>query len=153
MAYTKARREANERYNDANYDRITIRVPAGRRDLLEDMATDCSMSVNRLVNLAIAAYLNTDEAAWNDRNLPLVSYNAENARKAGFTENVVFRAPAGAVAKLQHIVNELGIPSVDIFLNRAILQASGLSESVWRNEVQQGEQIENETPQQVGNNS
>lgn len=132
MAYSKAQRDATERYNTANYDKITVRLPAGRRDLLEDMATDNSMSVNKLVNIAIARTLGVSPDAWKDSGREYHSEGKQKALAAGYTEQVVFRAPPDAVPKLQHLADRQGC-SVDDLINAAIIQYTGVSNEAWLN--------------------
>ena len=56
MAITEAQKRAVAKYNAANYDRIEIKVPKGRKAAIEAHAKSKGESINGLVN----ALLRTD---------------------------------------------------------------------------------------------
>ena len=61
---SKARIEANNRYNDKAYDRINIAVPKGHKVILQDIASRYGLSVNgylnKLIDTAIEQAQHTD---------------------------------------------------------------------------------------------
>lgn len=54
---SKTSAEVKNRWNAANYDRIAIFVPKGEREKLKAIAAERGMSLNGLVNAAIAEYI------------------------------------------------------------------------------------------------
>ena len=52
---SRARIEANNRYNAKAYDRINVAVPKGRKDIIKAHAEKNGESVNGFVNRAINA--------------------------------------------------------------------------------------------------
>lgn len=50
MAYSEAQKEATARYNKKAYDRISIVVPKGKRQVIADFAKRQGKSVNRFIN-------------------------------------------------------------------------------------------------------
>ena len=67
---TPAQRKAVSKYESANYDKILIRMPKGKRDKVKDHAGSRGESVNQFVNRAI------DEAMANDYDVDLKSDNS-----------------------------------------------------------------------------
>lgn len=130
MAISKSRRAANERYNNANYDRITVRLPAGRRELVEDMAADNHISINKYINGLLAGSAGVSMDQWNDPECRLQSDARVNAEAAGLCEVVSFRAPAQAMIKLQALAELRGV-NVDVFINSAIAAFGGLPVKDW----------------------
>lgn len=53
MAYSEAQKEATARYNKKAYDRISIVVPKGKRQVIADFAKRQGKSINRFINDAI----------------------------------------------------------------------------------------------------
>ncbi|HIR65210.1 MAG TPA: antitoxin [Candidatus Faecousia faecigallinarum] len=53
MAYSEVQKEATARYNKKAYDRISIVVPKGKRQVIADFAKRQGKSVNRFINDAI----------------------------------------------------------------------------------------------------
>ncbi len=50
---SKARIEANKRYNDKAYDRISIIIPKGQKEIIDAHAKKQGESINAYVNRAI----------------------------------------------------------------------------------------------------
>ena len=50
MPVSKAQMQAVERYNNANYENVRLRVPKGRRAAVEEAARRRGMSVNAMIN-------------------------------------------------------------------------------------------------------
>ena len=59
--YTKARERANEKYRKEKIDTILIRIPKGKKAVIQDAASEKGMSVNQFINDAIDKSLNSDE--------------------------------------------------------------------------------------------
>lgn len=53
MAISEAQRRAVAKYNAANYDRLELRVPKGRKEEIQAHAESHSESVNGFINRAI----------------------------------------------------------------------------------------------------
>ena len=60
---SRARIEANNRYNAKAYDRINVAVPKGRKDIIKAHAEARSESVNGFINRAIDEAIERDESA------------------------------------------------------------------------------------------
>lgn len=57
---SKARIEANNRYNAKTYDRINIAVPKGQKDIIKAHAESKGESINGFVNRAIDETIQRD---------------------------------------------------------------------------------------------
>lgn len=68
MAYTKSTMRAVDKYVKANYDRIEIKVPKGRKAAVDAHAKAKGESVNRLVNALLRADMGLSEEEW--KNFP-----------------------------------------------------------------------------------
>lgn len=64
MAITEAQKRAVAKYNAANYDRIEIKVPKGRKQAVEAHAKQRGESVNGYVNGLIRTDLGLSEDEW-----------------------------------------------------------------------------------------
>ena len=64
MSYSKANMKAVDRYVKANYDRIEVKVPKGRKKAVEAFCRDRGESVNALVNRLLQAELGISEGDW-----------------------------------------------------------------------------------------
>lgn len=64
MAYTKATMRAVDKYVKANYDRIEIKVPKGRKQAVETHAKQRGESVNGLVNALLRADMGLSDDEW-----------------------------------------------------------------------------------------
>lgn len=58
MPYTDAQKEATARYNKKNYDRISVVVPKGQRQVIADFAAKQGKSLNRFIRDAIDEQMN-----------------------------------------------------------------------------------------------
>ena len=61
---SKAKIEANNRYNEKAYDRINIAIPKGRKATVEACAQERGESVNGLVNGLLMDAAGLTEAEW-----------------------------------------------------------------------------------------
>ena len=50
---TEAKKEANKRYNDKTYDKITFTVKKGKKDEMKDFILHTGESLNGFINRAI----------------------------------------------------------------------------------------------------
>ena len=64
MAYTKAGMKAVSKYMKANYDSFLVRVPKGRKRLIEAFAKEQGQSVNGLINEFLRAPVGLTSEAW-----------------------------------------------------------------------------------------
>lgn len=64
MTITPAQRRAVAKYNAANYDRIEIKVPKGRKQAIDAHAKSKDTSVNGLVNALLRADMGLSEDEW-----------------------------------------------------------------------------------------
>ncbi len=62
---SRARIEANNRYNAKAYDRINVAVPKGRKDIIKAHAEKNGESVNGFVNRAINETIQRDGEYYN----------------------------------------------------------------------------------------
>lgn len=72
MAYTKAGMKAVDKYVKANYDRIEIKVPKGRKLTVEAHAESKGQSVNGLVNALLRQDIGLSEEEWKQVATDLV---------------------------------------------------------------------------------
>ena len=63
MAVSKAQQKATNKYKKANYDRMEILVPKGRKDDIKTHAEILGESVNGFVNRAISETMERDKEA------------------------------------------------------------------------------------------
>ena len=50
---TAAQMKATAKYNKKNYDRIELRVPKGKKQIINDIADKHNISINAFINRAI----------------------------------------------------------------------------------------------------
>lgn len=62
MAVSKAQQAAVNKYVKANYDRINVTIPKGRKDEIKAHAESCGESVNGFINRAIDETMQRDNA-------------------------------------------------------------------------------------------
>ena len=62
VAVSKAQQRAVNKYMAANYDRINLTVPKGRKDMIQAHAEAHSESVNGFINRAILETMERDNA-------------------------------------------------------------------------------------------
>ena len=65
---SRARIEANNRYNAKAYDRINVAVPKGRKDIIKAHAEKNGESVNGFVNRAINETIQRDSESFHKAN-------------------------------------------------------------------------------------
>ena len=61
MAVSKAQQAAVNKYVKANYDRINVTIPKGRKDEIKAHAESCGESVNGFINRAIDETMQRDK--------------------------------------------------------------------------------------------
>ena len=66
MAISEAQKRAVAKYNAANYDRIEIKVPKGRKADVEAHAKAKGESINGLVNTLIRNDMGISDAEWKE---------------------------------------------------------------------------------------
>jgi len=75
---SKARVDANRRYNEKAYDRIELKVPKGRKAELQEHAQEGGESLNGFVNRAIEETMTSD----TDERAALASFEAQQEGSA-----------------------------------------------------------------------
>lgn len=63
MSVSKAQQASVNRYVKANYDRINVTMPKGRKDMIKAHAETRGESINAFVNRAINEAMARDESA------------------------------------------------------------------------------------------
>ena len=63
MATTKAGQRAVNKYMKENYDRVNLTMPKGKKDVIQDHATQRGESVNAFINRAINETMERDQEA------------------------------------------------------------------------------------------
>ena len=63
MAVSKSQQKAVHKYVKANYDRMELTVPKGRKDMIKAHAEAHSESVNGFINRAISEAMDRDNAS------------------------------------------------------------------------------------------
>ena len=64
MAYTRAGMKAVDRYVKANYDRLDVKLPRGRKTDVEAYATQKGISINKLINNLLQAEMGMSDDDW-----------------------------------------------------------------------------------------
>ena len=67
---SEARRRANEKYNAKAYEEIKVRVPKGKKEIVQAHAEARKESVNGFINRAILETMERDKAAQNPPDGP-----------------------------------------------------------------------------------
>ena len=67
MPASKAQQKAVNKYMSANYDRVNLVIPKGRKATLEQRAKENDESVNGYLNRLIRDDLSLSEEAWRAR--------------------------------------------------------------------------------------
>lgn len=60
MAISKAQQKAVNKYVKENYDRVSVNLPKGKKDIVQDCASSNGMSVNAFINAAIDEKIERD---------------------------------------------------------------------------------------------
>lgn len=74
MPVSPAQRKATAKYNAQNYDRVELRLPRGRKAIVEEAAKKeltsdgKEGSLNGLINRLLREYLGFSEAEWKSPN-------------------------------------------------------------------------------------
>ncbi len=63
MAIRESQRKAVAKYNAANYDRVELRLPKGKKSPVQAHAEDQGESLNAFINRAIDETMERDNAA------------------------------------------------------------------------------------------
>lgn len=66
MPASKAQQKAVNKYMSANYDRINLVIPKGRKETIEQYAQQAGESVNGYLNHIIREHLGFSQEAWKD---------------------------------------------------------------------------------------
>lgn len=61
MASSEALKRAIKKYDQEKVDRIPLRVPKGKKELIQSHAADCGESVNAFLNRAIDETIERDK--------------------------------------------------------------------------------------------
>ncbi|MCI9376820.1 MAG: hypothetical protein HFF85_10515 [Oscillibacter sp.] len=67
---SEARRRANEKYNAKAYEEIKVRVPKGKKEIVQAHAEARKESVNGFINRAILETMERDQAAQDTSDGP-----------------------------------------------------------------------------------
>ena len=67
---SEARRRANEKYNAKAYEEIKVRVPKGKKEIVQAHAEARKESVNGFINRAILETMERDKAAQDTSDGP-----------------------------------------------------------------------------------
>lgn len=62
MAISESQRKAVAKYNAANYDRVELRIPKGKKQELQAHADSQGESLNAFINRAITETMEQDQA-------------------------------------------------------------------------------------------
>ena len=126
MPISKAQQEAVTRYNDKNYDSICLRLPAGRKHLVEKLADDNNMSVNMLLNYLI--YPACGVASFDVWNNP--DYQFEDNRENAVYEPLTIKVPPGRRNTLRKCADYYKSNMNDL-INIAIVRGLGFDPDTW----------------------
>lgn len=139
MPGSKAQQEAVTRYNNKNYDSICLRLPAGRKQLVEKLADDNNMSVNMLVNAVLAQACGLDYEGWSN---PEYQVGSAHNSKVNFT----IKLEPGRGEYIKKVAQECGTTANQL-VNAAIAKYLKIDLHVWTGDkqhspaaTQQGEQ-------------
>lgn len=142
MPISKAQQEAVSRYNSLNYDNICLRVPAGRKHLIEKLADDNNVSINMLLNCLIYPACGVPSyEVWSNPD-----YQFEDQRDRLDHETITFKVPPGRRNTLRKIAEHYKMNMNDL-INIAIVRGLGIDPDTWdttrqssQADMQQGEQ-------------
>lgn len=138
MPVSKAQMQAVERYNNANYENVRLRVPAGRKQLIENIADNNNMSINMAINVMLANACGIDYEVWND---PDHKFDNQSTNEINFTVKMRPQCRAMILSKAE----EMGIRPNQL-VNEAIATYLGFSVAVWNGTYKPN----NAAPQQDG---
>lgn len=69
--------EAQNKYNQANYFKVALRIPKDKKSVLEDLANEFNMSVNRVIINAIERHYGVDLTTKSQGNEQLPFFNTQ----------------------------------------------------------------------------
>lgn len=128
MPISRAQQEAVRRYNDTNYESLCIRVPAGRKQLIENLADANNMSINAIMNCLAAQACGLSYEVWND---PDYQFDNPNNPKISFTVKMEPRS----AAYIKMIARKQGCSASDI-VNRALAEHLRFDLDMWTGDKQ-----------------
>lgn len=128
MPISRAQQEAVRRYNDTNYESVRLRVPVGRKQLIENLADANNMSINAIMNCLAAQACGLSYEVWND---PDYQFDNPNNPKISFTVKMEHRS----AAYIKMIAQEQGCSASDI-VNRALAEHLGFDLDMWTGDKQ-----------------
>ena len=128
MPISRAQQEAVRRYNDTNYESLCIRVPAGRKQLIENLADDNNMSINAVMNCLAAQACGLSYDVWND---PDYKFDNPNNPKISFPVKMEPRS----AAYIKMIARKQGRSASDV-VNRALAKHLGFDLDMWTGDKQ-----------------
>ena len=128
MPISRAQQEAVSRYNDSNYESVRLRVPAGRKQLIANLADENNMSINAIMNWLAAQAYGLSYEVWND---PDYQFDNPNNPKISFT---VKMEPWNA-AYIKMKAREKGCSASD-FVNSILAERLGFDLDFWTGDMQ-----------------
>ncbi len=69
MAISESQRKAVAKYNAANYDRVELRLPKGKKETVQTHAEAQGESLNAFINRAITEAMERDKAATEEASI------------------------------------------------------------------------------------
>lgn len=124
MPISKAQQEAVTRYNNANYENIRLRVPAGRKHLVEKLADDNNMSINMAINALLAQACGVQSLqVWNDPAHTFEDYKS-------YGDAITIKVPPGRKNTLRKIADHYNANMNDL-INTAIIQGLNIDPDTW----------------------
>ena len=69
MAISESQRKAVAKYNAANYDRVELRLPKGKKETVQTHAESQEESLNGFINRAITEAMERDKAATEEASI------------------------------------------------------------------------------------
>ena len=94
MAVSKSQQKAVHKYVKANYDRMELTVPKGRKEIIKAHAEAHSESVNGFINRAI------DQAMEQDNSGAAAPESVQQVTVTAPAGRVVYRVPAGVTSEI-----------------------------------------------------
>lgn len=126
---SKAQIDAHERYNLKAYDEIKLRLPLGRRSVIEEAAESGGLSLNETINRVLASTFGFDIDDWK--------YGSDYAPRRKDTEILHVPIPAGFRADLVNFLFPRG-RTLDDFVQKAIAHEIQAIKQSEREAAQQG---------------
>ena len=128
MPISRAQQEAVTRYNNKAYDSICLRLPAGRKQLVENLADANSMSVNMVVNAVLAQACGLSYETWTD---PHYQPETVSDHKVNFT----IKLEQGRGEFIKQAAAQRGKTANDL-VNEALAHFLGFDLDVWTGKQQ-----------------